>query len=269
MKNIINLKYHIASLLLLLAFASCRKVIDLKLGNHTGELVIEANFTYENGTQVVKISRNVPFTNTNTYPRVTGATVSMDNHHGRITQFTEDSAGVYTVKNLGGTLGRTYTMTFIIDGQTYTADSTMPANEVQLDSISSKNDIFGDKKNRKTITVYFKDIPNVANQYRFVMYVNKVQVKSVFAFDDEFIDGKYVNLDLQENDIDVFPGDTVNVEMQCLDRPIYTYWFTLAQQQMNNPGGAVAPANPPTNITPTTLGYFSAHTTQTRTLVVK
>ena len=103
------------------------------------------------------------------------------------------------------------------------------------------------------------------NQYRFVMYVNRVQVNTIFAFDDEFIDGRNVNLDLQQNDIDIFPKDTVTVEMQCIDRPMYTYWFTLVQQRGNNPGGAMTPSNPPTNITPATLGYFSAHTTQSIT----
>ena len=263
------LKYYIVLILFPLLIVGCKKVIQLDLGNHTGELVIEANFIYEPGTQVVKLSRNVPFTSPNTYPVVTGATVTMDNHHGRIVNFTEGPAGYYSVDSLGGTLGRTYTMSVKVDGKTYTADSTMPATQVNLDSVSYKNDIFDASKGKKQISVYFQDPSDQANQYRFVMYVNHVQVKSIFAFDDQFINGKYANLDLQQNDIDIYPKDTVTVEMQCIDRPVYTYWFTLAQQQANNPGGAVAPANPPTNFAPATLGYFSAHTTQSITRVVK
>jgi hypothetical protein len=57
--------------------------------------------------------------------------------------------------------------------------------------------------------------------------------------------------------------------MQCIDKPVYTYWFTLMQQGDNGPGGGVTPADPPSNITPTVLGYFSAHTTQSKTIVVK
>lgn len=56
------------------------------------------------------------------------------------------------------------------------------------------------------------------------------------------------------------------VEMQCIDRPVYLYWFTLSQQGGIGPGGSVMPDDPPTNITPVTLGYF---TTQTRTIVVE
>jgi hypothetical protein len=82
-------------------------------------------------------------------------------------------------------------------------------------------------------------------------------------------DGRYVSRNLRENDIDIYSGDTVTVEMQCIDKPIFTYWNTLDQQQSQGLQGAVAPANPPTNITPATLGYFSAHTTQSETIVVK
>lgn len=264
----INLKYYTGLLIILLLATSCRKVIKLDLGNQTGELVIEGNITNITGRQYVKLSRNVPFTNTNEYPAVTGATVTLNNNHGNIYTFTEGPAGTYYLDPAYGKIGRTYTLNVTADGKTYTANSTMPA-VVELDSISSQLNIFNNSKNQRMITVYFQDPKGINNQYRFVMYVNHVQVKSIFAFDDEFTDGKYVNLDLQQNDIDIYPRDTVTVEMQCIDKPIYLYWFTLAQQQANNPGGAISPANPPTNITPATLGYFSAHTTQSITLAVK
>ncbi|MDB5154953.1 MAG: hypothetical protein JWR54_3704 [Mucilaginibacter sp.] len=266
--RIINLKYYTALPLILLIAASCRKVINLDLGNNTGQLVIEGNITNAAGTQYVTLSRNVPFTSTNTYPAVTGATVIFDNNNGKRVQLTEGPAGTYAINNAYGTAGRTYTLSVAADGTTYTANSTMP-EVVVLDSISSKSSIFDASKNKRQITVFFQDPPDVSNQYRFILFVNKVQAKSIFAFDDEFINGKYVNLDLQQNDIDIYPGDTVTVEMQCIDKPIYTYWYTLMQQQGNNPGGAVAPANPPTNITPAALGYFSAHTMQRITLVVR
>jgi hypothetical protein len=263
-----SLKYFICIPVILLVFSSCKKVIQLDLGNHTGELVIESNITNVYGPQYVKLSRNVPFTNTNIYPAVTGAVVSINDDNGRQYQLTEGPAGTYSVNQVNGVTGRTYTLSVTTGGKTYIAKSTMP-QVVALDSITSKDSFFDASKGRKMITVYFQDPPNVPNQYRFVMYVNGVQVKTIFSFSDEFIDGKYVTLNLEENDIDVYANDTVSVEMQCIDKPMFTYWFTLSQEQADNPGGQVAPANPPTNITPTTLGYFSAHTTQSITLVVK
>ena len=102
-----------------------------------------------------------------------------------------------------------------------------------------------------------------------MVYVNGVELKAVFAFDDEFNDGDYVNniLFAAGTDItDIYAGDKVTVVMQCIDQPIYQYWFTLMQESQNGPGGGVTPSNPPTNITPTSLGYFSAHTTQSETI---
>src|SRR6201996_9654460 len=147
--KIINLKYYTALLLLALIITSCQKVIQLDLGNESGKLVIEANFTDVVSTQSVKLSRNVPFTSTNTYPPVTGAKVTMDNHHGRIVTFNEGPAGYYSVFPLGGTLGRTYTLSVVVDGKTYKADSTMP-DEVVLDSIAARPSIFDSGKGKKT-----------------------------------------------------------------------------------------------------------------------
>jgi len=263
-----GIKYYFIVLLSVFMFSSCKKVINLDLGNVSGELVIEGNITNVPGAQSVTLSRNVPFTTTNVYPAVTGATVFIKDDKGHQYPLTEGPLGTYSIATAAGVSGNNYTLSVITGGKTYTASSTMPG-ALQLDSISAKPNYFDASSGEKVITVHFQDTPGTPNQYRFVMYVNKVQVKSIFAFDDEFIDGKYVNLDLQQNDIKIYAKDTVTVEMQCIDKPIYKYWYTLAQQQANNPGGQVAPANPPTNITPTTLGYFSAHTTQSVTVVLK
>jgi len=153
----------------------------------------------------------------------------------------------------------------------YVATSTM-SPLVRMDSLTDKNRPLNrpqDGRDQKVISVYFQDPAGIPNQYRFIEWVNEVQVNSVFAYDDQLTDGRYVTLELLEQDIDIYAGDTVRVEMQCIDQPMYTYWFALESQQANNFNGAAAPANPPTNISPETLGYFSAHTTQTLTLIVK
>ncbi|HEY0244919.1 MAG TPA: DUF4249 domain-containing protein [Mucilaginibacter sp.] len=267
-------KSYVTYLLFLMVLSSCTKVIDLNLGNNTGELVIEGNLTNVAGPQAVKLSKNVSFSTSNTYPPVTGATVTVSDQAGNKYAFTEGPSGTYTVNGLAGMVGNTYTMAVSANAKTYTASSVMPA-QVTLDSLTSKNDEFNTSKHKKVITVYYRDPVGVANQYRFVMYVNNVQAKDVYVFNDQFNDGRYVSIDLREddssngNDTGIFAGDTVTVEMQCIDEPIYTYWYTLMQQENNGPGGGVTPSNPPTNITPVTLGYFSAHTTQRKTIVVK
>jgi len=260
-------KFYLFIFLISIVFISCTKVIDLKLGNNSGQLVIEGNITNVTGPQYIKLSQNVPFTSTNTYPPVTGATVYVTDNTGIKYVFTEQPEGTYLVVGLTGVAGTTYKMTVVTNGITYTASSLMPA-QVSLDSITSSENEFSSNKNLRQITVHFQDPAGVANQYRFVMTVNGLQTNDIFVINDEFFDGRYVDYDLIGNGINVHPGDIVTVEMQCIDKPIYTYWFTLMQQADGGAGG-VAPSNPPTNISPASLGYFSAHTTQSITLLVK
>jgi hypothetical protein len=268
------MKKYIHQIILISAvglLASCTKVIDLKLGNASNQLVIEGNITNVNGQQRVVLNKNVPFGNTNTYPPVTGATVTISDQAGNSFSLVETTPGNYTIDNLSGVRGTTYTLTVSTGGQTYHASSTMPA-PVVLDSLTDKNSPFDDSSNgkdKKTITVHYKDPAGIANQYRYVMWVKGVQVKDIFAYDDEFTDGRNVAEDLMESDIDIYAGDTVKVEMQCIDEPVYKYWFALESQQANGLGGATAPANPPSDILPAALGYFSAHTTQSLTIIVK
>jgi len=264
-----HVKLYTPIVSLLLLFSSCQKVIDLKLGNVTGKLVIEGNVTNAIGPQVFKLSTNVPFTNTNTYPPVSGATVTVADQSGNSYLFTEGPAGTYTNSRLTGVPGNTYTMMVVSGGVTYTAVSTMP-QVVALDSLGSQNTPLSSGSNpKKQVSVYYRDLAAVANQYLFVEYVNGVQTDDIFVFNDEFNNGLAANVVLRENDIDIYTGDTVTVQMQCIDQPNYLYWFSLSQQQNNGLGGGVTPSNPPTNISPASLGYFSAHTIQTQTIVVK
>ena len=267
----IELLYKISLLALIYVASSCTKVIDLDLGDNAGQLDIEGNLTNINGAQSIVISKNVPFSNPNNYPAVTGATVTINDQNGGEQTLKESAPGVYTINPFAAVAGNVYTLKVLIDSQRYTASSTMPAT-VKLDSLSDKNRPLNRNNgghDQKVISVYYQDPAGDANQYRFIEWVNGVQVKAVFSYNNQLTDGKYVTLDLLEQDIDIYAGDTVKVEMQCIDKPIYTYWFDLESQQSNNFNGAVAPANPPTNISPTTLGYFSAHTTQTIIFIVK
>src|SRR4051794_31104956 len=121
-----KLKYYAGLLFIPIVALSCKKVIKLDLGDDSGKLVIEGNITDRLGTQYVKLSRNVPFTSTNTYPPVTGATVTIDNNQGRMAQFKEGPAGTYVLDSAYATAGRTYTLSVITGGKVYKANSTMP-----------------------------------------------------------------------------------------------------------------------------------------------
>jgi hypothetical protein len=259
-------KYSFIAAIILFSATSCQKVINLKLNNAAAQLVIEGNLTDQLGTQFVVISKSVPFTNKNVYPPVSGAVVTISDSSGDNYTFAESPAGTYSYTPLKGLYGQTYTLTVKVGGQTYTGTSTMPY-PVVLDSVTAKIADFG-KSDLRTITVNYQDPPDTANYYRFVLYDNSKEAGTIFAFDDSFTDGRYVRQDLFETGTDIHALDTATVEMQCIDKNIFRYWYSLMQQQGNGPGGGTAPSNPPSNLNNNALGYFSAHTTQTTSIIV-
>jgi hypothetical protein len=265
----IQLKYgYIIAAIIVLATASCKKVIDLKLNNASAQIVIEANITDQDGPQYVTITKSVPFTATDNFPTVTGAAITLNDGAGGQFQFKEVHPGLYILYPFHGAIyGRTYTLMVKIGDTTYTAQSTMPIASVPLDSITDKPNVVG-KSDLRTITVNYQDPPNISNQYLFILFVNSSEAGTIFINNDSFTNGRYVKEDLFQNDIDVHPGDTASVNMECIDKNIYQYWYTLSQQQDNGPGGEITPSNPPSNFNNDALGYFSAHTITGKSIIV-
>ena len=259
-------KYHILlAAFILLASTSCQQVIDLKLDNAAPQIVIEGIVTNQAAVQTVKISESVPFSNTNTFPPVSGAIVTITDNHNNTYNLTEGVPGTYNSIKFQGRVGYVYMLTVQLKGKTYTATSVMPA-PVRFDDLTYKDGFFNADK--KLVTVHYQDPLNIANQYHFLMFVNGVQVKTIIENDDNFSNGRYVDFDLFEDNIDIRIGDQVVVEAQCTDRNMFLYWFSLSQQQGGG-GAAPTPSNPPTNLSGGALGYFSAHTVQRLAIAIK
>lgn len=266
-------KFYIYSLLIAVAFSvsSCEKVIDVDINTSASQIVIEGIITNQNTLQTVKISESVPYTNTNTYPAVTAAQLTVTDDEGRVWTLRERAAGTYTFGPMSGIAGHKYTLKAVVRDVTYNASSTMPS-AVKIDSLGIRLITFGGS-DRKQVEVHYTDPADQVNQYRWILKINGIQAKQVFADDDQFTNGNAVTNILFYNDDDndnndFKTGDELEVEMQCIDRSIFTYWYTLSQQTQNGPGGGVTPGNPPSNIDHNALGYFSAQTTEKNTVVV-
>lgn len=245
---------------------SCQRVINVDISSASQQLVIEGNLTDRQGVQTVTISRSVPYTNTNVFPTVSGASVVINDASGTTYRFAETQPGTYTINNVKGKALTFYVLTVKADGKTYYAGSTMPF-AVNLDSLTLVSQTFG-SKSVTSVVVNYQDPPSVANQYRFIMYVNGVQVKRVFVENDQLSDGRAVASTLYEQDIDLKKGDKVDVDMQCIDQDVYNYWNSLSNQGGNSPQNSATPSNPPSNFGDNALGYFSAHTIQRKTIII-
>lgn len=256
------------AMLATMAGLACKKVIQVDLHDSPSRVVIEAEITNGVGPYDFRISRTVPYSNDNNFPPVEGADVQVtDSNNGIVYTSTEISPGVYRM-NFSGVIRHTYRLKVKVDSQEYTASSTIPVY-VPLDSVTfAVNTDFNGKKEINAVA-NFQDPPGRGNYYQFMEYVNGRQIPNIFVFEDRLSDGRYVEDALYNDSSYMKKNDTLMLKMYCVDKPVYDYFFTLAQIAGNNQGfQSASPANPNTNLTGGALGYFSAHTIKQVKLIV-
>jgi hypothetical protein len=208
----------------------------------------------------------------NIFPGVSGAAITVTDDAGNNIAFRETTPGYYLAPSFVGVAGKTYKLEVKVNGETFTARSTMP-QKINLDTVFISNEIlFGET--RKLVNLSYQDPPGKGQCYRYVQYINGKKSKPIFANNDDYSDGKYVEtklwylVDEDENpEEEIKSGNTVTLDMLCIDNIVYKYWYSVFQSATGNSQSA-SPANPVTNISGGALGYFSAHTIQTKTLVV-
>lgn len=253
-----------------LLLSSCEKVIDIDLDKAEKKYVIEAVITDQPGTAKVLVSQTRNFDEDNSFPGVAGAVVTITESGGATTVLTPGAAGVYEAPALAGTSGKTYTLSVNISGQSFTAVSTMP-QKVNFDTAYITDELLF-TETQKIVNAVFNEPPGLGNCYRFAQYVNGEKEDQVFILNDDYSDGRRITYKLyyfsddEDDDTKIKSGDQVTIDMLCIDRNIYKYWFSLDRSATGGSGQAT-PANPVTNLQGGALGYFSAHTLQTKTMI--
>lgn len=244
-------------------FASaCKKVIDVDLKNAAPQIVIEGNIVDASSTYEVKISKTVDFSADNVYPPVTNAVVIVtDSTMNRTEQLQQTDSGIYLTSTIIGVPHHTYGLEVDVDGQRYTASSTMPG-PVPLDSITFAENVNFNNQMEINAVVNFQDPIGLGNYYMFTEYVNGKLIPDIFVFEDRLSDGRYIQDPLFNDSSYLQKGDTLVLTMDCIDQNIYNYFYTLMNVTGNNNFQSVTPANPMSNLSNGALGYFSAHTTQ-------
>jgi len=247
-------------------FTGCEKVIELDLDNADPRIVIDANINDQYDYQIVRISKTYSFTESNKFNGIGGAKVVLTTLDGDVINFYEsDTKGIYRSPRMRGKPGTQYTMTVDVEGKTYTAVSEMPLT-LPLDSLTFSQFTFFGSTNTY-VAANFEDPGYMQNQYRFLLRI-KDKIEEDAVSEDRFTNGNHVSNVLFYELDDLNSGDTIDVEMQCINRPVYKYFFTL--EQISGSGGPpVAPENPPSNFNNGALGVFNAYTSSRRTAIIK
>lgn len=247
----------------LFIFTSCQKVINIDLKDSESQYVIEGQVNKGDSVHVVSITKSSLFSATNTFPKVSGATVTITDNFGNSETLVEFEAGKYQTAHLIAFEGRTYTLNVTIDGKTFTSASTMP-EQVNLDSIFFIPDSFND--GAYTPIPIRQDPAGIQNNYLFDLSLKRsgktawIRDSALMVGDDVYSDGVTTQQPLFGQLGNFLPNDSLMITLKCIDRNVYKYFYSLS---LNGPNGSATPANPISNISGGALGYFSAQTKQT------
>lgn len=244
---------------LIVLSVSCEKVIHIDLNKADPSIVVEGEVLVGDTTHRVKITRTLNFDESTAFPTVENAIVTVVDNLGNAGTFTHVGNGVYELSSYPGVEGRTYTLTVIVDGKTYTASSTMP-QLVLMDTLTADQVPFG------ADTFYFvtperHDPAGIANYYSFRITKNGVVQEGINLQTDQLYDGNVIEEPLFLDEL--FVNDTIRVDMFSITKEEWTY----NNQLLNNATGQSTPANPINNFTGGCLGYFSTRGVSSRTTI--
>jgi hypothetical protein len=249
------------------SLASCEKVINVDLKNAEPKLVIEGILDDAGNPATVLIGKSDVFSANGNYPKVSGAVVTIKDNAGNTYSLPETSAGKYTNASLLGVIGRTYTLEVKLNGVTYKASSTIP-RKMDLDTIVVSTGIATGTSSSaadKVAGVVYEDLPGFGDNSQVIATINGVRDRNLYVADDIFTDGGSSPFYTFNPNIKLKSGDTYTAELRFIDKNVYRYFYGVFDLLSGN----TVPANPTSNITGgDVLGYFSAHTSEKKTVVV-
>ena len=258
MKNMVRIIFLVSVVAMM--NSSCTEKIDLKLKSSTPQITVEGRISDQSGPYSVVITKSRLYTQDNSFTGLSSAFVVISDDEGNTDTLKEIRAGLYQTNSIQGVVGRTYKLSLTVEGTTYTSSCKMPP-PVDIDSIvfSTEKDFKGNIKHKAEMLV--RDPAGVANAYRIFSVMD-----GYYSVEhDRLWDGKKRNFEINHSDFG--SGDTLQMELWSVDERIYNF-FSEFNQNQNNFGTPAAPANPDPLFTPAALGFFSAHSIKSKTVIV-
>lgn len=255
--------------------ASCEKVVNIDLHQVNPHLVIEGIVSDQPGPYTVKLSRTGNYFDPSLdFPPVPGARVIIRDDAGDIDTLQDSGGGVYTTTSLQGTVGRTYSLDVLSDGNEYKASSTIPI-KVAIDSLYALPRQSSRGEPGYDIWVMFKDPPEPGNYYRLNVRVSSlvsqdsIDGRRYRVYSDKLTNGNEMTERVRAGRL-VVSGDTVTVELLSIDKAMYDYFSTLRDiLSSDRAATSLSPANPNTNLDDGALGYFAAWTIDKRVIILQ
>ncbi len=256
-------------LLLTMVICSCEKVIDIDLNVAHPQVVIEGKICNAENESSVRVTWSGSYFNELTDNSVMGAVVVLEDERGFKNVLSEGENGIYRMNEFVPMMNHEYTLSVEIDGINYQASSLMYP-PVKIDSIGvvhrKESFLF---KEGYYVTCNFTDPVSYANYYRIKVLVNGEFINTSdnnYIIKDKLFNGKSIKVSLRRKLFDI--GDKVTIELQSIDEKNYEYFTTLQEITGGNSANSAAPSNPVSNFTNGALGYFSAYSFDSHSLII-
>jgi hypothetical protein len=264
----------LAAAALAAAALSCQKVISIDLNNADPQMVTEAVVTDQPGPYTVTLTKSGDyFTPSLYFPPVTHAFVTIADDLGLTDTLKETAGGIYHTSVLHGAQGRTYRLRVIAEGKEYDAMSTMPPR-VPIDTLVALNTRESDGDQVYNLYVIFRDPPEPGNYYRMNLRVSvpispdSIDGKRYHLYNDKLTNGNEAAVRIRMRN-HFQTGDTVWVDLLSIDKASYDYFNTLDNILTSDRSPtSLAPANPNTNLTNGSLGYFAAYSVDSKMIIL-
>ena len=233
MKNI-----KIISLLLIVLFTNCEKVIDVDVPSIEPKLIIDATFEVlfdENpvvANTFVKLSLSADYFD-DTIPPVTNASVFLTNLlDNSIINFTDENEdGNYEpIISFIPADNVEYELTIIYNNETYKGKATKVKSTPFTDIIQGDETLFsGDEIELK---ISFTDNVDVDNYYLF-----NIDTYNFITIEDRFFNGTDYNFSYFYEDENIELPKNIMLKMSGMTKEYYTYFEILVSQGGQNGGG--------------------------------
>ncbi len=257
------MRHLLLAILIVIGNSSCKKIIDIDLNDSDPVLVIEASVTKDSLLNWALITKSMNFNDAPLPPLVSNATIKLETNDGRSEEMRMIRPGFYISNSIRGEEGKEYTLTVEVEGKQYRAMSRIPT-QIAMDSLTCKEE-FGRGKTEYRITPHYQDPAGVENFYKFSITINGLPDPNINIRNDKYYDGAYTSRPLWTTN-ELKKGDTVRVEMECVDSNVYLFYYTLNRSQRMS---SASPSNPVSNFTGGCLGCFRGKTSQTMEVIVE
>lgn len=236
-KFILKISFILLTLALtLLSLVGCEDVIEVDLETSTPKLVIDASIKWEKGTlgnqQSIFLTTTTGFYESDV-PKVSGATVFITNEDNTIFNFIEiPNTGEYICNVFVPEINKTYTLTILLNGETYTASETLIAAP-EIDTIEQNNE-GGFTGDQIEVKFFYDDTPLIDNYYLIQFNTSFTSLPEYDVISDEFFQGNQM-FGLYTNE-DMETGNEVTFTLHGISETYYNYMNVLLGVAGNNGG---------------------------------